>query len=216
MPEGMTGAKRGPARAGAGFPDDDLAGFGGEGGEGRETAVPLNTAQLGLWAFLATLSMLFAGFTSAYLVRRTVSDWQPIAMPPVLWLNTAMLFSSSITLEAARGSMRRRRTAALNGWLLATAVLGMAFLVGQLFAWRQLAAQGIYVPTNPHSSFFYMLTGVHGLHLLGGILALLYALGRAWRSRLASAEPHALDLCATYWHFVDGVWLYLFLLMFAW
>ena len=178
--------------------------------------LPFDTGKLGLWAFLATLSMLFVGFTSAYLVRRTGSDWQPILMPHILWLNTVLLLSSSITLEAARASMRRRRTAVLNGWLLATTLLGMAFLVGQLFAWRQLAAQGIYVPTNPHSSFFYMLTGVHALHLLGGILALLYALGRAWRSRLASAEPNALNLCATYWHFVDGVWLYLFLLMFAW
>lgn len=201
---------------GVGFADNDFGGFDGEEGGGREATLPLNTAQLGLWALLATLSMLFAGFTSAYLVRRAGADWQLISTPPILWLNTGLLLSSSITMELARASMRRWRTDALRRWLLATTLLGLAFLIGQLFAWRELAAQGIYVPTSPHSSFFYMLTGVHGVHLLGGILALCYMLSRVWRSSWMPAEPNALNLCATYWHFVDGLWLYLFLLLFAW
>ncbi len=172
----------------------------------HETALPWNSAQLGVWALLATLSMLFAGFTSAYLVRRAGLDWQPIPMPPVLWLNTGLLLLSSLTMETARARDKQGRADALRRWLLATTLLGVAFLAGQLFAWRQLVAQGVFVPTSPHSSFFYMLTGVHGLHVLGGLAALVYALGRAWRSL-------ALQLCAAYWHFVDLVWLYLFLLL---
>ncbi len=202
--------------ADVGFADNDFDGFGGEGRGGGEPTLPFNTAQLGVWALLATLSMLFAGFTSAYLVRRVGSDWQHISLPSILWFNTALLLASSITLELARAGMRRWRTDAVKGWLLATTLLGLAFLVGQLFAWRQLAAQGIFVPTSPHSSFFYMLTGVHGVHLLGSILALFFALSRVWHSHWSAAEPNALNLCATYWHFVDGLWLYLFVLMFVW
>lgn len=216
MAEEMTGTKTGGTPAGVGFADNSFGDFGGEGGGGREATLPFNTAQLGVWALLATLSMLFAGFTSAYLVRRAGTDWQRISLPSILWFNTALLLSSSITLELGRACMRRWRTNAVKGWLLATTTLGLAFLVGQLFAWQQLAAQGVYVPTSPHSSFFYMLTGVHGVHLLGGVLALFFALSRVWRTRWSPDEPNAVNLCATYWHFVDGLWLYLFLLMFAW
>ena len=202
--------------AGVSFADNGFGGSGKEGGGGQEATLPFNTAQLGLWALLATVSMLFVGFTSAYLVRRVGSDWQPIALPHILWFNTALLISSSITLEVARGCMKRWRMDAVKRWLWATTLLGLAFLVGQFFAWQQLAAQGVYVPTSPHSSFFYMLTGVHGLHVVGGILALAYALVSVWRDRCNPREPAALNVCATYWHFVDGLWLYLFVLMFVW
>ncbi len=215
MAEETARAKSGTGAVGLGFADNHFNGFGGEGRGAPEAIQPLNTAQLGLWALLATLSMLFAGFTSAYLVRRAGSDWQPISMPPILWFNTGLLLSSSITMELARTSMKRWRLEAFKGWLLMTTLLGLTFLGGQLFAWRQLAAHGVYLPTNPHSSFFYMLTGTHAMHLLGGIGALLYALSRAWRSFWTPHEATRLDLCATYWHFVDGLWLYLFLLLFA-
>lgn len=209
MAEWKAGLKSRGTGADAEFGGKDFDGFG-------EATLPFATAQLGVWALLATLSMLFAGFTSAYLVRRAATDWQRISLPAILWWNTGLLLSSSVTLEVARTYLRRWRTGALKRWLLATALLGLAFLLGQLFAWRQLAAQGVYVPTSPHSSFFYMLTGVHGVHLLGGILALGYALRRVWRAGWTPADATALNLCATYWHFVDGLWLYLFVLMFGW
>ncbi len=187
---------------------------GGNGGSSRAAAVAANSAQMGLWALLATITMLFAGFTSAYLVRRAGSDWQPILSPSVLWLNTVLLLASSMTLEIAREAMNRHHVAAFRFWHSATALLGLAFLIGQLVAWQQLAARGIYVPTNPHSSFFYMLTAVHGVHLLGGVFGLLYALQRTWH---APAVPHhSFRLCATYWHFVSGIWVFLFLLLFVW
>lgn len=216
MAEEMTRPRKGSLAAGVVFAENDIGGFEGDGEGDEEAARPLNTGQLGLWALLATLTMLFAGFTSAYLVRRAGTDWRPISLPSIVWLNTVLLFSSSVTLEVARASLRRCRTEALKGWLLVTTLLGLAFLVGQLLAWQQLTAQGVYLPTNPHSSFFYMLTGVHGMHVLGGLSALLYALNRAWGSGWTAAEPNSLNLCATYWHFVDGVWLYLFFLLLVW
>ncbi len=187
---------------------------GGNSGDGRTGAVAANSAQLGLWALLATVTMLFAGFTSAYLVRRAGSDWQSILSPSVLCFNTVLLLASSMTLEIAREAMHRHQSTAFKLWHSATTLLGLAFLIGQIVAWQQLAARGIYVPTSPHSSFFYMLTAVHGVHLLGGVFGLLYVLQRSWQ---APAGPkHPFRLCATYWHFVRGIWVFLFLLLFVW
>lgn len=155
------------------------------------------THQVGLLAVLATATMLFTAFTAAYIVRRTGPDWQPLPLPPILWLNTAVLVASSATLEAARHNRDRRM-------LGLTALLGGTFAALQLVAWRTLAAAGFYIASNPHSSFFYMLTAVHALHLLGGLVALGYA------SRRGSG---AVDLCATYWHFVGALWIYLLLVL---
>ena len=149
--------------------------------------------ELTLMAFLCTVVMLFAAFTAAYLIRRSGADWQRLSMPSILWVTTAVLLASSVTIELARRSGSRR-------WLAATLVLGAVFLAGQLLAWRALATAGVFLPTHPHSSFFYMLTAVHAVHLIGGIVALALVAARGGRA----------GLCATYWHFVDGVWLYVF------
>lgn len=174
------------------------------------TPLPVSNGQLLLWALLATITMLFAGFASAYLVRQSSADWISIPMPQILWGNTAILILSSFTLELARGRRKRGKHSATQAWLWATLLLGLVFVAGQLTAWRQLVAQGIYLPGNPHNSFFYILTGLHGLHLLGGIVFLLYALAR-------TRENHTplLGLCATYWHFLGGLWLFLVYLLFG-
>jgi cytochrome c oxidase subunit 3 len=153
------------------------------------------TNELQLLAVLATVVMLFAAFSSAYLIRRTGSDWQRVEFPTILWINTGILIVSSFTLEVAR-----RRSGI---WLALTVALGAAFLVGQAFAWRTMAAHGVFLPTNPHASFLYLLSAVHALHLIGGLAALVYALRRR----------AAIGLCAAYWHFVGGVWVYLILLL---
>ncbi len=203
-------------------PDADLGfgngggvlGGGGNGGRGEPRPDPF-TAQLGLMGLLGTVTMLFAGFTSAYLVRRAGVSWETFSMPVLLWFNTVVLMASSATLEGARAALGRLSPGAVRSWLLATNVLGLGFVVGQLLAWRQLAQQGIFVPSSPHSSFFYILTGVHGLHLCGGILALLYVLYWARRASWRTALPTKFSVCAIYWHFVTGLWLYLLLLLFV-
>lgn len=178
-----------------------------------ELGARVSTPQLAIWGLVATATMLFAGFASAYLVRREGTDWQPVPLPHILWLNSILLLASSATVECARAAWGKGRFRATVQWARASTVLGALFLVGQLAAWKQLAAQGVYLPTNPYSSFFYVLTALHGVHLIGGIAGLSYLL---WRVSLAQRRPlnaGVLDGCVTYWHFVDGVWVFLYLLL---
>ena len=181
-----------------------------------QTALPVPAAELALWVVLATVAMLFAGFTSAYLVRRTAYDWVPIYSPPILWANTALLILSSVGLEIAKTARKTGRLQGVRIWLLASAALGLAFIVGQIWAWQQLGASGIFLPTSPHSSFFYMLTGVHAVHVLGGIAGLLYVLWREWHLRPVLSAAGPIPLVAAYWHFVTGIWLFLYVLLFIW
>jgi cytochrome c oxidase subunit 3 len=174
-----------------------------------------------MWVALAAILMMFTALTSAYIVRSaSASDWQPLQMPRILLLSTALILVSSGTLEAAR---RKLKAAAVNlhrRWLLATVALGLGFLVLQLIAWQQLVRQGIYVSSNPHSSFFYLLTATHGVHLLGGLVALVYLSLRTrptGEKELAAVKRQgAADAVTLYWHFMDVLWLYLFVLLFYW
>ena len=144
--------------------------------------------RVGAWVIVASVSMLFTGLSSAYIVRAaSAPDWQTLTMPRILWVSTALILLSSVTFEAARRSLRKYLTSVYSRWLSLTVLLGLGFLALQLRAWRRLAAQGIYLASNPHSSFFYLLTAVHGLHLLVGLLALFYLLFRVTRKGAADA-----------------------------
>lgn len=177
--------------------------------------------RMGMWVALAGIVMLFTALTSAYIVRAASSnDWRPIAMPGILWLSTLVIVASSPTLENARRSVKQQRDGVYGRWLVITTVLGVAFLVSQIAAWRQLVRQGVYLSSNPHSSFVYLLTAAHGVHLLGGILALGFLMLRT-RSRRESVAAESrrvgtVDAVSIYWHFMDGLWVYLFLLLFFW
>ncbi len=172
------------------------------------------TALVGVGALLTAVVMLFVAFTSAYLARRQEDGWLPIAVPQVLWLTTAILLASSGTLEWARSRIGRGDAAGFRRGLAATAALGILFVLGQLAAWRQLSAQGLYLASTPHSAFFYLLTGAHGLHLLGGLGALGVVLLRAHRGAYTARDHTGVRVFALYWHFMDGLWLYLFGLLF--
>jgi cytochrome c oxidase subunit 3 len=180
---------------------------------GENTGRLVSNGQLAVLALLGTAGMLFAGFASAYLVRRAGTDWDPEPLPTILIFTTIILLVSSGTIEISRSALRRGEKAVALLWASTTAVLGMAFLTGQLDAWRQLAARGIYLPSGPYSSFFYVLTAAHGVHLAGGLVALGYLL---WRIRRSEQDRNVIEIsrnCATYWHFVGGVWLLLYLLL---
>ena len=175
------------------------------------TEFPIPASRLGMWVFLSTVTMLFAAFCSAYLVRRATGDWNRVDLPDVLWLNTLILAASSCTLAFARAAKESSRRRLL---LCATAVLGVLFLAGQVFAWNQLAQAGIYVPTTPHSSFFYIFTGLHGLHLVGGIVFLLSVTVSELRGRRAEDGRHRLvELVSTYWHYMGGLWAFLLIFL---
>ena len=180
-----------------------------------------NRYRLGTWVAMASILMLFTALSSAYIVRAaSSSDWQPLAMPRILLLSSVLLLISSGTLESARRKLRDAASNAYKSWLLLTVVLGVGFLVSQLIAWRQLAKQGVYIASNPHSSFFYLFTAAHGVHLLGGLVALAYL---SLRSRAPRGDKSAMamekaqakaDAVTLYWHFMDFLWLYLFVLLF--
>ncbi len=187
---------------------------GGDGGSGgAESGFPISKNQIGVWILLGTIAMLFAGLSSAYIVLRGVPDWQSIEVPGILWGDTAILLASSAAIEAARRSLRHKRIGAMKVWLFVSGGFGVAFLAGQFIAWRQLVAAGVYLPSTLHSSFFYVLTGLHGLHLLGGMIAMGYVLTKALKNRITPAKDESLKLCATYWHFMDALWVYLFVLL---
>ena len=178
-----------------------------------------NRYRIGTLVGLASILMMFTALSSAYIVRAaSSSDWQPLAMPRILLFSTALILISSVTLETARRRLKSAAAKAYKPWLLLTMLLGLGFLASQLLAWRQLVGQGVYVASNPHSSFFYLLTAAHGVHLLGGLAALAYL---AIRSRAPQENQLALtkaqagaDAVTLYWHFMDFLWIYLFLLLF--
>lgn len=178
---------------------------------------PIPAAQLGILLFLATATMLFAAFTSSYLIRRSMSDWQPITAPAILYLNTIVLLFSSGSLERAKARLLSRSYRAARKWILLTLVLGVAFFVGQIGAWFNLSAQGIFLSSNPHSSFFYILTGLHGVHLLGGLAMLAYlmvSLGSRSAEEISISLGQRFRAGAMYWHFLAGLWVALFIVIF--
>ncbi|HZQ24211.1 MAG TPA: cytochrome c oxidase subunit 3 [Terriglobales bacterium] len=199
----------------------------------------LRRARLGLVVGITPIVMLFVSFTSAYIVRqglptldvRTstyVHDWLPVHLPWVLLLvNTVILLVSSGTMEMARRQITRQAALApvrsipgvslgeekIFPWLPFTVVLGVAFLIGQWEAWQELAARGFYLATSASSSFVYLLTGMHAIHLLGGMLALLYAAITSLLNRPVEARRIVVDITAWYWHFMALLWIYIFALI---
>src|SRR5256885_9978697 len=194
----------------------------------------LRRARLGLLVGVTGIAMIFISFTSAYVVRQglptldprtgtLVHDWFSIPLPGLLFINTLVLLLSSVSMELARRHAAREvgwerkslvGTAAVAhdriSWLAVTVVLGLAFLAGQWVAWRELAARGFYVATSPSSSFIYVLTGMHGVHLLGGVVALLTAGAAVLLRRSAESRAVWLDVTGWYWHFMAVLWVYIF------
>ncbi len=187
---------------------------GGDSWESSGARVPSRTYKIGMWMALTAIVMLFAAFTSALIVRKGLSeDWVSTPLPRVLWLNTLILLASSATLELSRRGLTRGAANQFASWLFATVGLGLLFMGGQFLAWRELAARGVYLASNPSSSFFYLFTAAHALHLLGGIIALLYVVARAPAIAAGRQRRTAIDVTAIYWHFMDGLWIYILLLL---
>ena len=182
---------------------------------------PPQSAQTGVWIAIGTICMSFAALTSAMVVRQgAAADWRHFQLPQLLYVNTLVLFASSGTLEWSR-----RRIAAVSvgapglvprldglAGVYLTLALGLLFVSGQVIAWRQLAAQGLFLATAPSSAFFYVFTALHGLHVVGGLLGLSYVLRRL--QRVAGPAPQiALRAAALYWHFMGALWLYLLVIL---
>jgi cytochrome c oxidase subunit 3 len=208
---------------------DRLPGRGHSGNGGWRTLVPSDGAvhvaldyspapsSTAIWVVLFAITMMFAAFSSALFVRKGSSlDWRTFTLPSVLYFNTLLLLASSVTLEVSRRRvatfMSGRKSQVQNParWLYITLSLGLLFVAGQYVAWLRLRAAGLYLATNPSSSFFYVLTATHALHVLGGLGGLVHVIGKLSTSALRRST---LDATARYWHFMGGLWLYLLFLL---
>ncbi len=213
-------------------------GWGGDGDNFGLFDTRLRRARLGLVVGLTGIAMIFISFTSAYVIRQglptldprtntLLHDWFPVPLPRLLLINTGVLLISSVTMELARRQAARKRAlaqfvsvagASVNAkeeisWLALTVVLGLSFLAGQWMAWRELAASGFYVASSPSSSFVYLLTGMHGVHLFGGVVALLTAGVTSLLRRSADSQLIAVDVTGWYWHFMAVLWVYILCLL---
>lgn len=172
-----------------------------------------------MWVIIAAIVMMFAALSSAYIILSAKDDRPRVSMPPMFFLSTGVIVLSSWTLEKAKRSLKQGNETRYLRWIIATLVLGLLFLAAQLLGWRELSAQGVYFASHPHSTFFYFFTGVHGVHLLGGIGGLSYLTIRARRrvkQKAAMPNEAAAGLVSLYWHTMDGLWLWLFLLLLIW
>ncbi|MBN8956458.1 MAG: cytochrome c oxidase subunit 3 [Rhizobiales bacterium] len=179
-------------------------------------AVSLPAATIGLGVFLAVVSSLFGLLISAYLMRMRLTDWAQLPAPKLLWFNTGVLILSSVALQYAQVAARKGQMESVGDGLIAGGLFTLTFLVGQLLAWQQLNAAGYFLAANPANAFFYLLTGAHGLHLLGGVVALGRSIAKLWRGVDVQQMRLSVRLCATYWHFLLALWLILFSALTPW
>lgn len=180
---------------------------------GRSGVLSLPKAKLGLWVFLAVVTALFSLIIIAYVVRMGLGDWRPVPVAPLLWLNTLLLVASSVAMQWAAIAAGRGRTGGVKAGLACAGVFAWAFLAGQLWAWRQLDALGYFVAANPASAFFYLITALHGLHLLGGLAAWTKTTAGVWHGQSTARVRLRIELCALYWHYLLALWLVLFALI---
>jgi cytochrome c oxidase subunit 3 len=201
------GGRGGGSKLPAGGEDD---------GAGGARSAPLSPRRYftGVALGIVAILMFFMALVSAYIVRKGAGmDWIPVVLPPVLLVNTGILLASSLTLELARRRLGLGDRSGFQTYWLVTTGLGLLFLAGQLLAWRQLVAAGAYLSSNPSSSFFYTFTAAHGVHLLGGIIALLVVAARSF-DRASVTRATAAELASFYWHFMDGLWVFLLALLY--
>jgi cytochrome c oxidase subunit 3 len=166
-----------------------------------------------MWVFLASVVMLFAALTSAYIVRQAEGNWVYFELPQVFYSTTVLILLSSITMQWAYFSAKRDEVNTVKLMMIATSILGVFFLVGQVWGWGQMADQGIHFVGNPSGSFVIVLTLVHGAHLISAIVFVLIVLVAAMNGNVRRGKLVQIELCATYWHFLGGLWLYLFVFL---
>jgi len=200
--------------SGGKFPGPNGKKPGGNGWPGDHSKPKFSPAtyRITMWVILAAIVMMFAALSSVYIME-SGEQRQPVLMPPMFFVSTGLILVSSVTFRRAKRSLQEDNTRAHTRWLLVTLVLGLAFLTSQLIGWRELANAGVYFAGHPRSTFFYLATGLHAAHLLGGIGLVLYVLLR----RLRAAWPLQVEknltwtgIVGLYWHTMDGIWLWLF------
>lgn len=187
--------------------------------DARDGAIGVPAKRVGLWVFLAVVTSFFALFMVMYTGRSGSADWRPVPVPQLLWLNTIFLLLSSVALQRARSAANRDNFTGVKVNLAVGGIFTIVFVLGQLFAWKQLNSSGYFLAANPANTFFYLLTGLHGLHLIGGLWVWARMINRTW-NKLGSLNVTqsagirlSIQLCSVYWHFLFILWLILFYLL---
>ena len=174
----------------------------------------MHPQKFALWIFMATVIMLFAAWTSAYIVKRSDMGWSEIVVPGQFWINTGIILTSSFTMVWAVWAARRDKLEMVKLALSITTVLGIAFVAGQFVAYKEMIAlREHFTGGNVSHSFVYVLSGAHGVHLISGVVFLLIVLAATFKYKVHSKNMSRIEMCATYWHFLDVLWLYLFVFL---
>ncbi len=173
----------------------------------------MHPQKFAMWLFLVSVIMVFISLSSAYIVKKSVGDWEYISFPPLFKLTTVLILLSSVSMHFAYLSARKNNINNIRIGLLVTAILALAFVIGQYKAWGQLVDAGHYFVGNPASSFIYVFTGLHVAHLVGALVFLFIVLGKAFKYQVHSKSLVRIEMCTTFWHFLGGLWLYLYLFL---
>ena len=181
--------------------------------EEAKRPLAMNPKKFAMWLFCVSVVMVFGALTSAYIVRQAEGNWLIFELPQLFWVNTGVILISSVTMHAAYLAAKRDRLELVKIAVVITTILGVAFLVGQFMAWGDLVDQKVHWVGNPSGSFVYILSGLHGLHIVGGVVFLLIVLNSTFKYKVHSKSLDHIEMCVTYWHFLGGLWLYLFVFL---
>lgn len=181
--------------------------------EDQHTYTPIPSQKIFLWIAMCSMTMLFAGLTSAYIVRQAEGNWVHFELPQLFYLSTAFIVASSISMQWALASIKKNQTSNLLTGLIITLGLGLAFAFTQFLGWSQLVDEKIFFVGNPSGSFLYVITGLHLAHLFGGIIYMLVVITKSIRNKYSAENNLQIQLCSIYWHFLDVLWIYLFLFL---
>lgn len=181
--------------------------------EEPQKTLAMNPKKFAMWLFIGSVTMLFASLTSAYIVRQAEGNWLYFELPTLFTISTVVVAVSSVTMQLAYWAAKKDNTARVKLMVTVTTVLGLIFLVLQFLGWGDLVANNIYFVGNPSGSFLYVLTGLHGIHVVSAVIFLLIVFASAIRSKVNSKNLLQIEMCTTYWHFLGGLWLYLFVFL---
>lgn len=181
--------------------------------EGAEQPISMHPKKFALWLFIVSVVMIFASLTSAYIVRQAEGNWLEFELPSIFWYTSGIIVLSSLTLHYAYLAAKKDELQKLKVGMVFTAILGLAFLVGQWYSWVALVDRDVYFVGNPAGSFLYVFTGLHAIHLISGVIFLIIVLISSFRYKVHSKNMNAMEMCVTYWHFLGGLWLYLFMFL---
>jgi len=178
-----------------------------------EQPISMHPKKFALWLFMVTVLMVFAALTSAYIVRQAEGNWLEYELPEIFWITSGIVLLSSVSVQAAYFAAKKDNFLGLRIWMVLTVLLGIAFLVGQWYSWVALVDREVFFVGNPAGSFLYVFTGLHAVHLISGVIFLIIVLISTFRYKVHSQALNTLEMATTYWHFLGGLWVYLFLFL---